>query len=163
MLQMSSMMGPGAGGGLGGGFPAPGFPSTASQTQGANPTTTPQTGAGATPTPPVNLFNPFGIPPPAAGGTGANPPGAGLFGDPAMMQQMLSALGGAPSPAAPADTRPPEERFQVQLQVSQSHTSTVRTVLTSCRIPATARHGIHKCITECSGIVGNRWQCPLRH
>ncbi|KAJ3481780.1 hypothetical protein NLI96_g7435 [Meripilus lineatus] len=119
MLQMSSMMGPGAGGGLGGGFPAPGFPSTASQTQGANPTTTPQTGAGATPTPPVNLFNPFGIPPPAAGGTGANPPGAGLFGDPAMMQQMLSALGGAPSPAAPADTRPPEERFQVQLQQLQ--------------------------------------------
>ncbi|KAI0652761.1 hypothetical protein C8Q79DRAFT_119741 [Trametes meyenii] len=115
--------------------------------------------------PPMPLFNPFGAPP-AAGvapagagsaagaegaGAGAAPglagagAGAGMF-DPAMMQQMLAALGGGTpgagagagaganpfgafgglgglgafgAPPAPADTRPPEERFQVQLQQLQ--------------------------------------------
>ena len=81
---------------------------------------------------------------PGAGGAGGSPqpnPLAGMF-DPAAMQQMLGMLGGggagagAPGlgafgglgglgglggvPAAPADTRPPEERFQVQLQVGCS-------------------------------------------
>ena len=61
-------------------------------------------------------------------GTGAAPappPPGGMF-DPAMMQQMMAAFGGGGAgglaafgapPAAPADSRPPEERFQVQLQV----------------------------------------------
>ncbi|KAI0829113.1 hypothetical protein BC628DRAFT_1199794 [Trametes gibbosa] len=204
MLQMSNMMrepgmGPpggglgglgalgglgGFGGAAGGGFPAPGLPSTARQQQ---------PGAGAQPpagTPPAGTpgqlpghgfypFMPWGAPlggagtpgaAPAAGsdasatgagndaapGVGAGLPGAaglggpGMF-DPAVMQQMLAALGGGgagaggvpPSPfgglggyggglggglggmggfgapPAPADSRPPEERFQVQLQQLQ--------------------------------------------
>ena len=40
----------------------------------------------------------------AAGAAGQNPFGSGMFG-------------GAGAGAVPADTRPPEERFQVQLQV----------------------------------------------
>jgi ubiquilin len=80
-----------------------------------------------------------------AGASGATTGGAGGAGgfDPAMMQQLFGmgagaagggaanggapnpfgaanpfgAFGGASAPAAPADTRPPEERFQVQLQV----------------------------------------------
>ncbi|EKM61537.1 uncharacterized protein PHACADRAFT_190707 [Phanerochaete carnosa HHB-10118-sp] len=47
--------------------------------------------------------------------------------DPAAMQQMLGmlggggmgAFGGGVPPASPVDTRPPEERFQVQLQQLQ--------------------------------------------
>ena len=165
MLQMSSLMRDdtmggmggmggfgGAGGfGAGGGFPAPGLPSTARQQS----TTTPP--AGSPPAQAPNPFmNPFFPTPPSttapasgdagagAGATGAAPP-AGLF-DPAMMQQMLAALGGGAGagaaaagagmgaspfgmgglgglgafggpPVAPADSRPPEERFQVQLQV----------------------------------------------
>ncbi|KAI8980627.1 hypothetical protein BD414DRAFT_492803 [Trametes punicea] len=76
----------------------------------------------------------------AGAGAGAAPApglgGAGMF-DPAVMQQMLAALGGAGgagaanpfggmgglgafgAPPQPADTRPPEERFQVQLQQLQ--------------------------------------------
>jgi ubiquilin len=65
-------------------------------------------------------------PPPAGAGAGAAA-GNPLAMDPAAMQQMLSMMGGmggggmggmgGETPAL-ADTRPPEERFQVQLQVS---------------------------------------------
>ena len=115
------MMGNPGMGGLGG-FPAPGLPSNAQGQGTAGSTTAPQAGTTA-PTPPFGLFNPFGIPPPATSGTAAaHPPGGGgLFGDPALMQQMLGAFGGGGlggAPATPADARPPEERFQVQLQVS---------------------------------------------
>ncbi|CCL99058.1 uncharacterized protein FIBRA_01069 [Fibroporia radiculosa] len=94
------------------------------------------------------LFPPPGTPGSGAGtaGTGADPAAAGGAGgrglfDPAMMQQMLAAMGGmggmgggagaadpfgfggfgglGAAPAAPADTRAPEERFQVQLQQLQ--------------------------------------------
>ena len=57
------------------------------------------------------------------GTTTGSPPPNPLF-DPAMMQQLMGTFG-APgggglfgAPAAPADTRPPEERFQTQLEVS---------------------------------------------
>ena len=62
---------------------------------------------------------------------------AEMLNNPAMMQEMMAALGGGGAgagaggfgglggfggfggaAAAPSDTRPPEERFQVQLQVS---------------------------------------------
>ncbi len=116
-------MGNPGGGGLGGGFPAPGLPSTAQGQSTAGSTTTPQAGTAA-PTQPFGLFNPFGLPPPVGGGAaGATPPapGGGLFGDPALMQQMLGAFGPGAGlgglPTTPADTRPPEERFQIQLQV----------------------------------------------
>ncbi|KAI0814746.1 hypothetical protein BC629DRAFT_1279766 [Irpex lacteus] len=150
MLQMSSML---RGGGADfGGFPAPGVPSTQA---GSPPAAGASTGSTGSPSPAAPFFNPFFPPPPAPTGTPGATPAAdstnasqganaqanpfGLF-DPAAMQGMLAAMGGAGgagfgSPfggglgglggfggapaAAPADTRPPEERFQVQLQQLQ--------------------------------------------
>jgi len=110
MLQMSSMMREaGVGGGGAGGFPAPGNP-------------------GGLPAPgtPGNTTNPTSTTPGSTPAQGMAP-FASMFGpgangvDPAMMQQLfgLGAGGGGPGGAAPAvsaDTRAPEERFQVQLQ-----------------------------------------------
>ncbi|KAL0573629.1 hypothetical protein V5O48_008325 [Marasmius crinis-equi] len=107
----------GAGGG-GAAFPAPGVPGSGGTNAGGTP-------AGATPASPGTGTNPTSPPP--------NP----LF-NPALMQQMMSAMGGgagggagaganpwgglggfgAPSPP-PTDGRPPEERFQTQLQQLQ--------------------------------------------
>lgn len=121
MLQMSQMMqgihNPGAGAGA---FPAPGVPSNAPPPAPGSAALAPagqQAGAG---------FGGVGF-----GGAGI---GMGAF-DPAMMAQMQQFLGGggaaAPgfggggfggwgaAPAAPADARAPEERFQVQLQQLQ--------------------------------------------
>ncbi|KAH8099819.1 hypothetical protein BXZ70DRAFT_1008799 [Cristinia sonorae] len=149
LQMSSMMNGGGAGAGLGSfpapGLPSTAQAANPSSPTGTSPAgATP--GAGAAPGG-LPAFNPFlfGVPPPAgagaggagAGATGANPM-ADLF-DPAMMQQMLGAFGGGGagagaggfgggSPfgnpfggaaAAPADTRPPEERFQVQLQQLQ--------------------------------------------
>jgi ubiquilin len=132
MLQMASMFN-GAGGSpfanpfgapAAGGFPAPGNPSTGSANT-TTPATTAQAGA-----PQANPFmGLFGAPPVGAGGpgTGAGAGAANPFGamDPAMLQQLLG-MGGAGgaggfgvSPQAPADTRSPEERFEVQLQQLQ--------------------------------------------
>ncbi|KAF5315313.1 hypothetical protein D9619_007541 [Psilocybe cf. subviscida] len=143
MLRMASAMqgaglGPSAMGGLGGfgappAFPAPGTPNTIASTT-TPPTTTPSAttpAAGAAP-------NPFGFNPammqqmlglgglggygsPGAAGAGA---GAGAAGDGAAAGGAgAGAFGGYPflpmPPVAPADTRPPEERFQVQLQQLQ--------------------------------------------
>ncbi|KAF8802199.1 hypothetical protein BYT27DRAFT_7113133 [Phlegmacium glaucopus] len=141
MLRMASAFGgssPFGGSGYGSSFgappafPAPGTPNTNS----ANPvnpssTTAPTTASTTAPSagsPPLNPFALFGAPPAAAGGF-----------NPALMQQMLAAsnamgggagaaggwggFGGAGygmgSPPVPSDTRPPEERFQVQLQQLQ--------------------------------------------
>lgn len=147
MLQMSSMMGGGPGGGIGaGGFPMPGAPgSGGTNTTDAQGSTGSPTGGSPIPPP---LFNPLFFPPPPAGanaqgadgatGTGAGAGAGAATGapsspfanmlDPAAMQQMLGMLGGGAGglpgmgafgvpPATPTDTRPPEERFQVQLQV----------------------------------------------
>lgn len=136
MLRESGGMPPGMGPGPGlfGAPPPNANPSAAPPTAGSNPSTNapfnpslwppfPQpgqtTGAGA-PT--------AGVPTPA-GGVGA---GTGAV-DPALIQQILGGLGagagggGLPgfggaggfgaTPPQPADSRPPEERFQVQLQV----------------------------------------------
>ncbi|KAI0328438.1 hypothetical protein GY45DRAFT_1326297 [Cubamyces sp. BRFM 1775] len=202
MLQMSSLMresgmgpggaGLGALGGLGGapgggGFPAPGLPSTARQQQqsqqqpgaGAAAQQPGSPAAGSQPAPNAAPFNhpfmpyfypfppgPFGGAPGSAPAPGADASGTGAAGapgagteagaapgagaipgmfDPAVMQQMLAALGGGGAgvgagagaanpfgglgglgglgafgaPPQPADTRPPEERFQVQLQQLQ--------------------------------------------
>jgi ubiquilin len=135
IMQMSAAM-RGAGGSpfgmlgsMGGGsaFPAPGLPTTG----GAASTTT---------APPA-----FGIQTAGTPGTGAAQPATNDpfgMGDPAAMlrqMQQMQALFGTPGagagaggaanpfgfggfgapPAAPADTRPPEERFQVQLQQLQ--------------------------------------------
>jgi len=145
MLRMSAMMNGGAGGagggagGMGGmfggapSFPAPGTPGGASTTtpsasNDSTATGTGAAGAGAGAANPLNSL--FGNPAMmqqmqqmlaagggggfGGGGLGAGAgAGAGGFGG-------LGGLGGlggfgAP-PAAPADSRPPEERFQVQLQ-----------------------------------------------
>ena len=88
-------------------FTPPGNPNAPSA---PNTTTTPATpGSAPTPGGTASAPNPFG----------PNPFGA----DPNALLQFLGAggplfSGGAsPSGAPPADTRPPEERFQVQLQV----------------------------------------------
>jgi len=133
MLQMASMFN-GMGGGGANAFPAPGIPgSTPSSTTPAAAPAAPAFpnlfggGAGAARPPP---FDPAllaqlmgGAPPttpPAAGaGTGAPAPPAM---DPAMLYQLLGGggFGGAgATPPPPADARPPEERFQVQLQQLQ--------------------------------------------
>ena len=99
-------------------FPAPGVPGgTPSPASTTNPTsTTTPPGAGATNPAAANpLFNPALMQQfLAGGGFGAPAPGANPW---------ASAFGGAgatpAAPAAPADTRPPEERFQVQLQQLQ--------------------------------------------
>jgi ubiquilin len=103
MLQMSSMMNE-MGGGVGG-FPAPGL-------------------TGMTPPAATGPINPSS-PNTAAPGTVGAPP---MF-DPAMMQQLMGTFGGggaaagagglfgAGVPTTPADSRPPEERFETQLQV----------------------------------------------
>ncbi|CAL1693801.1 unnamed protein product [Somion occarium] len=154
MLQMSSAMH--GGGGAASSFPAPGLPSTGQQPQGqqspGSAPTSPGTG-GAQPQLPFNPFFGFGAPPAGTatgGGAGGGAPSPFGTVDPAMMQQMMGAFGGGglggelgagafggPAPAPPADARPPEERFQVQLQV------------------ATARYGVHKCVSE--------YPCPSRN
>jgi ubiquilin len=116
MLQMAAVLNPSgnpfAPQDGGGSFPAPGMPSGFPAP--GSPSTTGTTPS-STATPPLNPFGMFGGAPPA-GGAAPNPFGM----DPAMMQQLLAGggmFGGAPAaPATPADTRPPEERFQVQLQ-----------------------------------------------
>ncbi|CDO68496.1 hypothetical protein BN946_scf184499.g21 [Trametes cinnabarina] len=138
MLQMSSMMresgmGPGAaglGGAGAGGFPAPGLPSTARQQQpGANAQQPAGTSPGSQTSPTAApfgtglppLFFPF-MPPPAAGANPAGTGGAGVPPNPFAGMGALGGLGGLGAfgaPPAPADTRPPEERFQVQLQQLQ--------------------------------------------
>ncbi|KAK0421540.1 hypothetical protein EV421DRAFT_1747781 [Armillaria borealis] len=143
MMQMASMLqGGGAGGlggmggfGMGGGassFPAPGVPGGAAPATGAAAAATggaaaAAPGTGTTPLP-TNLFNPYG----GMSTPNARPPFAL---DPALTRQLLlggglpSGLGGGlgggglggfgAAPTAPADTRSPEERFQVQLQQLQ--------------------------------------------
>ncbi|KAG6875716.1 hypothetical protein C0993_007810 [Termitomyces sp. T159_Od127] len=129
LIQMSASMHSGGspwgglgglGGGGGGGFPAPGVPGSA----GANPSTTTNTsGAGTNTASQPPSFNPFmwGLPATgAAGGAGADGAPAAHVNpwglNPAMMQQFTSGYGGAgAAPVQPADSRPPEERFQVQL------------------------------------------------
>ena len=130
MLRMASMFqGAGLGGGTAGGFgganpfaPPPAFPAPGNP----NPTSTPSSPSAAGQTPSSTTTpgaTPGAVPPfPLFGGAGNLPamqqmfgmpygPGAGGLGG-------FGGFGGAPAvPATPADTRPPEERFQVQLQV----------------------------------------------
>jgi ubiquilin len=148
MASMFRDSGAGGGLGGGGGFgspfgaPPPAFPAPGNPNPAGN--STPSTGTpttaspGTTSPPPANPFNMFGgLGAAGAGmgagagtgmGTGSPAPGAGAnpFGfNPALMQQMLGGMGGgmggfgATSPPPPADARPPEERFQVQLQQLQ--------------------------------------------
>lgn len=134
MMRMAQMFnGAGMGGGMGmfgapsAPFPAPGTPNASSTTPST--TTSNTTSPTTTTSPAANPFGMFG----GAGGAGGNP----FAADPALMQQLLSGggfgggaggfgggygaggFGGGGAPAVPTDTRPPEERFQVQLQQLQ--------------------------------------------
>ncbi|KAF9646663.1 hypothetical protein BDM02DRAFT_2982101 [Thelephora ganbajun] len=120
MLQMSNLMHEMGAGSTAGGFPGMGgglgnFGGVANPTAAPNPTTNTNTTRQTQST--TSATNTTGtttsLPPP-------NP-----FFDPAMMQQLMGAFGGPGgglggglfgAPATPADTRPPEERFQTQLQ-----------------------------------------------
>jgi len=122
---------PGAGGST---FPAPGDPSTAPASTASQSNNTSSTGSQPAPNPFATLFPP--VPPAGTGaGTGAGGAPASPFGmfDPAAFARMQAAMGaagggglggfgglGAPPTTAPADTRSPEERFQVQLEQLQS-------------------------------------------
>ncbi|KAJ6505961.1 hypothetical protein DFH09DRAFT_1200732 [Mycena vulgaris] len=131
MLQMASMFN-GTGGGGANAFPAPGIPGSTPST--STPAAAPAApafpnlfggGAGAARPPP---FDPAllaqlmgGAPPtPPAAGAGAGG-GAPNQMDPAALYQLLGGFGagGAAAAPPPADTRSPEERFQVQLQQLQ--------------------------------------------
>lgn len=105
-MQMAQTLNPDALAGFGGGqgsFPAPGNPNAPAGSTNTNTNTNPAT----------NPFNLFGA---AAGGTGAD---ANQPNFAAALQQMQQVFGGAGATSPPpADSRPPEERFQVQLQVS---------------------------------------------
>lgn len=140
MLQMSSMMGQ-SGGLPFGGFPAPGNPSGGFPAPGmpGNATNPSSPASGSPPAQALpSLASLFGagagagtVSGTASDGAGAAPP-FGSF-DPALIQQLLSGSGGPGGGAgipfglgfgggnaaqAVSDTRPPEERFQAQLQVS---------------------------------------------
>lgn len=128
MLQMSSLMnemgaGPTRGDGPGGLGGLSGLSGLGGLGGMANPTTTPDqsTNASATSQTPgtTGSTNPAGT---TAGSPPLNP-----FFNPAFMQQLLASggpgggggLGGVfGAPSTPADTRPAEERFQTQLEVS---------------------------------------------
>lgn len=174
MLQMSSMMRGGAGGDMAG-FPAPGLPSSAAGA--SQDTEAGASGAGNTaalpPIPP--FFNSF-FPPSAGGASGTNANASSAEGlspagqfpasfDAAAHAMRLMGGGGfggfgAPAAAAPADTRPPEERFQVQLEVRQE----LRDILSACGLRtshvATTRHGFLKRVPEHTGFACDRWQRP---
>ena len=128
MLQMSSLMREMGGGPTPGGFPGMGAGLGGLGDFGgmANPVNAPNQTANANATSQTpnttNTTNPTGA---TTGSPLPNP-----FLDPAMMQQLLAfggpgggggggGLGGLfGAPTTPADTRPPEERFQTQLEVS---------------------------------------------
>ena len=162
MLQMTSMMRDAGlappdmfGGAPGGGFPAPGNPNAAGTPSGA--------GAGSVP---GAAASPFGVPPNPFGG-----------GDPAALLRMLGGAG-APgaagaggfnpffggAPAAPADTRSPEERFQVQLQVCSPIVFLRPASLNMSRLDvATPRYGLFKCESECACTLGHWRERALRN
>ncbi|KAJ2918753.1 hypothetical protein MD484_g1703, partial [Candolleomyces efflorescens] len=125
MMQMASMFqggnglgGPGMFGAPPAAFPAPGVPGGAPTTPSTtNPTSTTTPGAGAATNPAAAnpLFNPALMQQLLAGGGGGfGAPAANPWGMP-----FGAGAGAGATPAAPADARPPEERFQVQLQQLQ--------------------------------------------
>ncbi|KAJ6619703.1 hypothetical protein B0H10DRAFT_2024528 [Mycena sp. CBHHK59/15] len=130
MLQMASLFN---GGGMGGGanaFPAPGIPGSTPSTN--TPAAAPAApafpnlfgaggGAGRPAFDPALLAQLMGGAPPAAPVAGASAGGQAPNPqmDPAMLYQLLGGFGGPAAPQTPSDTRPPEERFQVQLQQLQ--------------------------------------------
>jgi len=107
MMQMAQTLNPDALAGFGGGqssFPAPGNPNAhaGSTNTSTNTNTAP---------------NPFAFGGAAGGTDGNNANQPNYF---AALQQMQQAFGGAGATSPPpADSRPPEERFQVQLQQLQ--------------------------------------------
>ena len=129
MIQMANLMRDMGAGPTMGGFPgmSEALGGLGGLGSAANPTTAPNQTVNANTT--SQTPGPTGAPNPTGTTPGSPPPNA--FPDLAMMQQLL-ALGGSGggggglgglfgAPPTPADTRPPEERFQVQLEVRFSY------------------------------------------
>lgn len=166
--------GAGLGGGTAGGFgganpfaPPPAFPAPGNP----NPTSTPSSPSAAGQTPSSTTTpgaTPGAVPPfPLFGGAGNLPamqqmfgmpygPGAGGLGG-------FGGFGGAPAvPATPADTRPPEERFQVQLQVRLFILILLNVAMNNGLIIlyiATAGNGTQQRVAECEGSTCHWWEC----
>ncbi|KAJ7274388.1 hypothetical protein B0H12DRAFT_1277163 [Mycena haematopus] len=128
MLQMASMFN-GMGGGAAPAFPAPGIPGQAPSASTPAAAPLPPAfpnlfgGAGAGGAP---AFDPAllaalmgGAPPATPPATGAFGTGAPAAGAPPNLGALYNLLGAGAAPPPPADPRPPEERFQVQLQQLQ--------------------------------------------
>lgn len=126
MLQMSTLMQEMGGGATPGGFPGmgDGLGGLGGLGGTANPITTPNQTTNANT--PGQTPGTTGTTNPTGNTTGSPLPNP--FLDPAMMQQLL-AFGGPGgrgpgglfgAPATPTDARPPEERFQTQLEVCVS-------------------------------------------
>ena len=152
MLQMASVFrGSGfdnLGGPMGGqtqpSFPAPGNPNAP---QSANSPTTPAA-PGTTP---------------AAGGT-APLPMYGQFGDPSALMQLLGGVGGAGFGAgagatAPPAGPPPEERFQVQLQVRRLTLLGCWLYLAHVPLAAITRYGVHQRLSKRACTSCDRREC----
>ncbi|KAF8206422.1 hypothetical protein K438DRAFT_1963471 [Mycena galopus ATCC 62051] len=130
MLQMASMFN-GTGGGGAPAFPAPGIPGQPASA--STPTAAPAPafpnlfgGAGAGAGGGAPPFNPALLAALMGGAPPTTPPAAGAFGAGASpagpapdLGAMYNLFGAAAQPPPPADSRPPEERFQVQLQQLQ--------------------------------------------
>jgi hypothetical protein len=156
MIQMASVMrGAGLdplGGPMGGqtqtGFPAPGNPNA------------PQTASSPTaPAAPGTI--------PATGGTAPVPSlyASGPLGDPSALMQLLGGAGGAgfgPGPGASALPAgpPPEERFQVQLQVRALRL--LMAEFHSRDLLAITRYGVHQRLSKCACTACDRRECALR-
>lgn len=95
--------------------PFPPAPAADGATGSSASPVTPGNGAGAQ-NPYAALASLLGSMPPPSTGGGSSP-----FGmvDPSLVQSLLGGMGGATAAPAPADTRSPEERFEVQLQQLQ--------------------------------------------
>jgi ubiquilin len=143
MLQMASMMrgaglDPLAGPHGGSTFTAPGNPSASPDPHTSTPAPpgSGSTADGTTPAPSLFGPNPFGA-------------------DPSALLQLLGA--GVPSraPSLSTDARPPEERFQVQLQV---RTFSVRYAWFDMWSPflAITRHGLYQCFPKRARIARDR-------
>ncbi|KAF7327614.1 hypothetical protein MKEN_00340600 [Mycena kentingensis (nom. inval.)] len=176
MFQMANLFNGGGLGGLGGAggnaFPAPGIP-------GAPAAAATQAGQQQQPTPFSNLFGGggggggfggpapdpgllaalLGLPAPGAAATpatGGTPPAAGA--DPAaaaLRQQLLAAY-----QPAPADARPAEERFQVQLQQLQDMGFT--NASQNVRALLATGGNVHSAIEYILGGGGLSWTTPSR-
>lgn len=154
---------PGIGGGANA-FPAPGIPGSAADP--ANPAAATPGAGGANPLGlgmnPNMLQQLLGLNSALGAGGAPSPGGAGSplglgAGYPLGADNPFGAGAFGGAPAAPTDTRPPEERFQTQLQVSSF--LNIISQDGSDTFQATQRYGFHECFTEYSCLTCDSRKC----